>query len=41
MEKELHYMLISEGIAPGFAPTEAMATINVVDIKGTKKVLKK
>lgn len=41
IERELHYMLISEGIAPGFAPSEELATINVVDIKGTQKVLKR
>lgn len=37
---KLHFMLISEGIAPGFAPKEELATINVVDIKAPTKVKK-
>ena len=32
LNNNLHFMLISEGIAPGFLPKEELATINVVDI---------
>ena len=41
INEKLHYMIISEGIAPGFFPKEELATINVVDLKGTQKVLKR
>ena len=41
LDQKLHFMLISEGIAPGFAPKEELTTINVVDIKGAQKVLKR
>ena len=39
LDKGLHYMIISEGVAPGFAPKEELATINVVDFTGAKSVL--
>ena len=37
LQNKLHYMLISEGIAPGFMRREKLTTINVVDIEGAKK----
>ncbi len=37
LNNKLHFMLISEGIAPGFASNEKLATINVVDFEGVKK----
>ena len=32
LDNDLHFMIISEGINPGFLPSEKMATINVVNI---------
>ena len=32
LDNNLHFMLISEGIAPSFLPREKLATMNVVDI---------
>ena len=40
LKNKLHFMLISEGITPVFSPKEELATINVVDIKGTDKTKK-
>ena len=34
LNNNLHFMLISEGIAPSFLPKENIATVNVVDIVG-------
>ncbi len=36
LNDKLHFMLISEGVAPAFAPKEKYATINVVDFEGKK-----
>ena len=40
LDNNLHFMVVSEGIAPSFYPKEELATINVVDIEG-KKLTKK
>ncbi len=39
LDNNLHFMLISEGIAPSFLPKEKLATINVIDISNDEEIV--